>query len=226
MLTNTFNFSTDDRTFIEQMDIRFPSLIAAFNEAAAIPAQERYHWARKKLETLPRSGYVIRGILPEYVETVREHINSSKALAHNWTPDDKDKDLVLRMIEIHDIGEAVIGDFTPHDPITSEEKMRLERLAIDLIFEQGPQSLKEIWQTFEDKTCDEAFLAHDIEKAQCLFRALEYEIYDPSLENVFDDFWDNLETRWSSPLGPVLHQHTKTIRDRLRVLGAETRPLI
>ena len=216
MLTDAFNFSASDRAFIEQMDVRFPHLISAFNEAAAIPAKQRYKWARKRLENLLRAGYTRHGIPDDKAETVREHIDASKALAAYWAPKGMDLNLILFMIEIHDIGEAIIGDFTPKDDITREEKMRLERLAVELIFEKMDPCLKEIWLSFEDKTCAEALVAHDIEKAQCLFKALEYEIKDKALEGTFDDFWDNLETRWSSDIGPKMHRHTKDARDRLR----------
>lgn len=216
MLTDAFNFSADDRAFIEKMNARFPHLITAFNEAATVPAHQRYGWARKRLETLLRAGYTRHGIPDDKTETVREHIDSSKGLASFWAPKDLDLNLILFMIEVHDIGEAIIGDFTPKDDITRAEKMRLERLAVDMIFEKTDQRLKEVWLAFEDKTCAEALAAHDIEKAQCLFKALEYEIKDRGFEGVFDDFWDNLETRWSSELGPKLHKHTKDARDRLR----------
>ena len=39
-----------------------------------------------------------------------------------------DKDRLMKICLMHDVAEAVVGDITPHDPVTKEEKRRLEEV--------------------------------------------------------------------------------------------------
>ena len=39
-----------------------------------------------------------------------------------------DKDKLMKICLMHDVAEAVVGDITPHDPVTKEEKRRLEEV--------------------------------------------------------------------------------------------------
>ena len=215
MLKKAFLLRADEAAFVEDMALRFPRLREAFDTLICLTPQERLSWARARLDKLPRTGYVLRGVPANDVETVGAHVEHAKALAAQWTPQGYDTALVIAMIDIHDIGEGVIGDFTIHDDITRAEKGRLEEIAVRLIFEEDPGGLHDIWKAFEYKSVPEAAIAHDIEKAQVLFKAIEYETKYPFLCYRFDDFWDNLADMWSSPVGPQIHEHTAALRSRL-----------
>lgn len=66
-------------------------------------------------------------------ESVAEHIYGTCILAisiySEFNPD-VDLSKVLKMLVLHEIGEVVIGDITPYDNITLEEKFKIEHDAI------------------------------------------------------------------------------------------------
>ena len=39
-----------------------------------------------------------------------------------------DKDKLMKICMVHDLAEAIVGDITPHDGVSKEEKRRLEEV--------------------------------------------------------------------------------------------------
>ncbi|MCB9990560.1 MAG: HD domain-containing protein [Rhodospirillales bacterium] len=152
-------------------------------------------------------------ILPAFEALLAVAPQDRPDYAREWVPEHYDLGLVLAMLEIHDIAEAITGDFTIHDNISKPEKYRLEEIAARLIFEAYPQQLA-LWRDFENKNNPEALIGHDIEKAQVYFRCLDYERDHPYLGFKFDDFWNN-KPQWNTDLGDTLHQYTAGLRTRL-----------
>lgn len=67
------------------------------------------------------------------IESIAEHIYGTCILAislHSEFELDLDIEKVVKMLVLHEIGEVVIGDITPFDNITPEEKMKREHDAI------------------------------------------------------------------------------------------------
>jgi len=69
------------------------------------------------LKELPRTGWVDRGVPAARAESVAEHSFQTALLA--WTAAAADptlnRDRLLRLALVHDLAEALIGDWTPYD---------------------------------------------------------------------------------------------------------------
>ena len=82
-----------------------------------------------KLKETPRAGWINSGL--KNVESVAAHSWGVSYLALILMPEEMDKERILSMAIFHDLGEAIIGDITPADNITKEEKHNLELNAIN-----------------------------------------------------------------------------------------------
>ena len=69
------------------------------------------------LKELPRTGWLDRGVPAARAESVAEHSFQTALLA--WTAASADpslnRDRLLRLALVHDLAEALIGDWTPYD---------------------------------------------------------------------------------------------------------------
>lgn len=88
------------------------------------------------------------------------------------------------MAVIHDMAESLVGDITPVDDVSKEEKSRRESETMDYIctnllgqFNGGlnGQDVRAIWQEYEDSKTPESLFVHDIDKIELLVQMVEYE---------------------------------------------------
>jgi putative hydrolase of HD superfamily len=88
------------------------------------------------------------------------------------------------MALIHDMAESLVGDITPVDPVSKEEKNRRESETMDYIcnrllgkFNGGlnGREIRQIWQEYEDSKTLESQFVHDIDKLELIVQMLEYE---------------------------------------------------
>jgi putative hydrolase of HD superfamily len=91
-----------------------------------------------------------------------------------------DKSRLVKMAIVHDLAEAIVGDFTPFDNISNEEKHRLELNAIETFVEQlnntaGAIEIKDLWLEYEAASSQTAILCKDIDKFEMIMQAYEYE---------------------------------------------------
>lgn len=132
-----------------------------------------------QLKHLFRQGWLQRGIAPESCETVAEHTFGNAMLCLLVLPNfpELNQLAVLKMALIHDVGEAYIGDFTPLDDISSEEKKSMEADALKKIFaklDQG-EELIALWQQYEAQETPEARLVKQVDRLEFAFQASVYE---------------------------------------------------
>ncbi|KAL9100161.1 MAG: hypothetical protein Q9163_004435 [Psora crenata] len=109
------------------------------------------------------------------------------------------------MAAIHDIGESIIGDITPADGISRENKPLLERLAISylsaLIRSTHPTfaaELPSLWQEYKERKTMEAQLVRDIDVYERLSQAYEYE-KRYRREKYLGDFFEGWEEMITTP---------------------------
>lgn len=152
------------------------------------------------LTDLNREGWLRRGI-PEYLcESVAGHIYRSARAAFHYTRDSR----LVKMLSVHDWGEAIIGDITPHDNVDPHEKRRLETDAMKRITSPLPfgDKVMELWLEYEDGNTVRAKMAKQLDKLDAAVMALVYEdmgfnvsefypytrerLSDPALLGVFD----------------------------------------
>lgn len=68
-----------------------------------------------RLKTVPRTGWLDRGIPPEEVESVADHSYGVALLAWLLAPPELDRTRVVELALLHDLAESIAGDATPYD---------------------------------------------------------------------------------------------------------------
>lgn len=131
-----------------------------------------------KLKELSRAGWIKSGL--EDVESVAAHTWGVSYLCYLLCPDSLDKLKVLSMAIVHDLGEAIIGDITPHDKITREKKYELELSAIKkLTTSIGKQEeIIDLWLEYESNTSVESKFVKACDKLDMALQASIYELKD------------------------------------------------
>lgn len=88
------------------------------------------------------------------------------------------------MALIHDMAEGIVGDLTPVDGVPKVEKSRRETETMDWVATSllgkvhggvAGQSLKEVWQEYEDGKTPESQFVHDVDKIELILQMVEYE---------------------------------------------------
>ena len=95
----------------------------------------RFYLLATQLKYKIRSGWdeTHWNVSKERVESIAEHVYGTCILALSIDSEfetNLDINKVVKMLVIHELGEVVIGDITPFDNITPEEKMEKEHEAI------------------------------------------------------------------------------------------------
>ena len=86
-------------------------------------------------------------------------------------------DAMIRLALLHDLAEARVGDLTPVDRVTSEEKRQREAVAFAEIVEGLPEglALDDLWREYEAGATPEARIVRQLDKLEMALQALEYE---------------------------------------------------
>ena len=121
------------------------------------------------LKEVARAGWVRAGV--KNPESVAAHSWGMAMLATQLCPDELNLQRVLELCILHDVAEVLVGDITPHDNITSEEKHRLES---DAIQSMGIDA-SEIFNEYEMQLTPESQFVRYLDK---LDMALQAEIYE------------------------------------------------
>lgn len=82
------------------------------------------------------------------------------------------------------MAESLVGDITPVDPVSKEEKNRREATTMDYICDNllgkfngglNGKEIRALWQEYEDSVTLESVFVHDIDKIELILQMLEYE---------------------------------------------------
>ena len=119
-------------------------------------------------------------ISKERRESVAEHVYSACMLAIAMDSEfetNLDIKKVVMMLVLHELGEVEIGDITPFDGVSREEKVRMEREAIrrmlgDLV--KG-EEYYDLLLEFDDKKTKEAIFAYYCDKMDADLQAKIYQ---------------------------------------------------
>lgn len=80
-----------------------------------------------------RTGWQKTGVSLKLNQNLADHLDCTERLSFLLFFDDPNIEQIGRICAHHDAGEPVIGDFTPHCPISREDKSRIELLGVRLI---------------------------------------------------------------------------------------------
>ena len=135
-----------------------------------------------KLKTLKRTGWVDNEIpLPE---SVADHMYRMSMLSFLITDEQLNRDELIKICLMHDVAEAKVGDITPYDGVSKEEKRRLEEAAIrEILGDIGQAAIGDemlrLWMAYEEGNSPTALVAKQLYKFEMIVQADEYEAAHP-----------------------------------------------
>ena len=157
----------------------------------------RFYLLATQLKYKIRSGWdkTHWNVSKERIESIAEHVYGTCILALCIDSEFKTNlniDKVIKMLVLHEIGEVVIGDITPFDNITPEEKMKKEHKAMkdvigDLVNQEEFLSL--LFE-FDEKKTKEAIFAHHCDKLEADIQAKVYQ--DMGCQHPLDEQENNV----------------------------------
>ena len=142
----------------------------------------RFYLLATKLKYKIRTGWDQNhwNISSERIESVAEHVYGTCILAIALSSEfdiDVDLNKVLKMLVIHEIGEVLIGDITPFDNITPQEKEELEHQAIISII--GDLATKDeliaLMLEFDEHQTKESIFAYHCDKLEADIQSKVYQ---------------------------------------------------
>lgn len=130
-----------------------------------------------RLKNVLRAGWTRHDIPSDKVESVADHSYGVALLSLLLCPAELDKTRVLELALLHDVAEIEVGDITPHDGISSEEKRQRELSAArDLLggLSEGESLLKRFYEV-TDAESPEARFVKAIDKLEMALQSLNYQ---------------------------------------------------
>jgi len=153
--------------------------LSLYGKQSLSPLVEAY-FELNHLKQLYRQGWLKRGVPPERCESVAEHVFGMAVLAW-WAAGsmfpELDIDRTIRMVLAHELGEIYTGDLTPSDPVTAEEKHRLEWENLRKVTDKLPdgEGFLALWEEFESGQTPEARFVRQMDRLEMAFQAAVYE---------------------------------------------------
>lgn len=163
----------------------------------------RFYLLATKLKYKIRSGWDKShwNVNSERLESVAEHVYGTCVLAISLNSEfelNMDMEKILKMLTIHEIGEVMIGDITPYDNVTEEEKAEMEHAAMknvigDLV---NKDELYKLLIEFDEHQSKEAKFAYLCDKMEADIQAKIYQ--DMGCQHDLDDQGGNVVMGYSS----------------------------
>ena len=127
------------------------------------------------LKDLDRAGWLRSGL--NNVESVAAHSWGVAFLAFHLCPDELDRNRILHMAICHDVAEVRVGDITPHDGVSSEDKVAMETKAMVEISEKLPRGkeMLKLFEEYESGITPEARFLKLCDKLDMALQSYEYQ---------------------------------------------------
>ncbi|KAF9398068.1 HD domain-containing protein 2 [Mortierella sp. AD011] len=157
----------------------------------------------EKLKRTKRTGWLNHQIKP--AESIADHMYrmSIMALLIDEKTAGVDKNRCIKMAIVHDLAESLVGDITPYDGVTVEDKHTREKNAMHhlchelLGWTEQAQEIEELWHEYEAATTPEALLVKDFDKFEMIVQALEYE---KSENTTLESFFAGTRGKFKHPM--------------------------
>eukprot|EP00026_Physarum_polycephalum_P011759 Phypoly_transcript_12002.p1 GENE.Phypoly_transcript_12002~~Phypoly_transcript_12002.p1 ORF type:complete len:352 (+),score=43.57 Phypoly_transcript_12002:26-1081(+) len=152
-----------------------------------------------KLKTTKRTGWVNHHVkLPE---SISDHMYRMGILSFLIDDEKIDKTRAMKVALVHDLAESLVGDITPFDGVTKEQKRKLEHDAMDKIRNtvggKIGDELYEHWLEYENAETPEAKFVKDFDKFEMILTAHEYE----TAQNIsLGQFYESTKGAFKTPL--------------------------
>ncbi|KAM0276510.1 hypothetical protein ACHAQH_006659 [Verticillium albo-atrum] len=128
-----------------------------------------------RLKKLERTGWKRFGI--KTPESVADH-SHRMAFMSLRAPGHLDQAKIMKMCIVHDLAEAIMGDLTPADGFSREEKTHREEALMHWMVQHWGgfgADVQHLWIEFEAGLTPEGEFAQDLDKLEMMLQALEYE---------------------------------------------------
>lgn len=122
-----------------------------------------------ELKSLPRTGWIQNGV--NNPESVASHSWGMSLLAMKLCPENLDLSKVLQICIVHDLPESIVGDLTPYDGVSKDEKRKMESDAMKNV---APEFF-EFWKEYEDQSSEEARFVKRMDKLDMSVQAMIYK---------------------------------------------------
>ncbi|KAG2063792.1 hypothetical protein BDR04DRAFT_1037069 [Suillus decipiens] len=137
----------------------------------------------ERLKTQKRTGWVDNKehIHIPNAESISDHMYRMAILAMCTSDSTLDVSKCVMMAVIHDLAEAQVGDITPREGISKQEKRRLEAEAmrnfVHDMLHGSPAALRidALWNEYEEGETSEAKFVKDLDRLEMALQAREYE---------------------------------------------------
>jgi len=161
----------------------------------------------RQLKLTKRAGWVQRDV--KRPETVAEHSFRVALMALLVAPQSDegvDADRCVRMALVHDLAECVVGDITPNDGVSDEDKHAMEAKAMGelcaLAGEKAGADVEALWREYEAGETAEARLVKDMDKLEMILQAQEYESEgDAGVNGNLEEFFASTRGRFKTATG-------------------------
>ena len=142
----------------------------------------RFYLLATTLKEKIRSGLLLWKVKKERLESVAEHIYGTCILAISIDSEYQlniNLDKVLKMLVLHELEEVIIGDITPFDNISSEEKLIRGREAVKLVLKGlvKKDEYEALLEEFNAHYTNESKFAYMCDKLECDIWMKVYEDY-------------------------------------------------
>lgn len=124
------------------------------------------------LKDVDRAGWVRKGV--SRPESVAAHAWGVAWLVIVLAPPHLDRARALTYAVLHDLAEATVGDLTPHDGVSPEEKARREAQAIAAMTATLPAHIAQAWHAYEAQADDEARFVRQLDRLDMALQATAY----------------------------------------------------
>lgn len=108
----------------------------------------------------------------------------------------------LQLAVVHDLAECIVGDITPRDNVSAEEKYKREEEAMceigKLVGAETGSLLYNLWLEYEEKSTPESVFVKDLDRFDLIFTAAHYEKTVKDSINI-QEFFDNSLDKFEHP---------------------------
>ncbi|XP_071503409.1 5'-deoxynucleotidase HDDC2-like [Diadema antillarum] len=154
-----------------------------------------------ELKNQPRRGWLLRGL--SNVESVSDHMYQMAVMA--MLVSDKmnlDRNRCIQIALVHDMAECIVGDITPADGISKEDKHRREKEVMEKLARlAGPdvgQDFYELWKEYEEQSTSEAQFVKDLDRFEMILQAFQYEKREGK-PGLLQEFFDSTQGKFQHP---------------------------
>lgn len=157
----------------------------------------RFYLLATQLKYKIRSGWDKNhwNVSKERIESIAEHVYGTCILAISIASEFEcniDLSKVLKMLVIHELGEVIIGDITPFDNVSKEEKLKTEHEAIVKVIGNlaSKDELISLLFEFDKRKTKEAIFAYHCDKLEADIQSKVYQ--DMGYHHSLDDQENNV----------------------------------